>query len=297
MKILTLISLLIAFSANLSVLHAQQTVIHGQLIDFETDQAIPYAHIYFMDGSGGTTTNGNGEFKIILTNENSVTLRFTAIGYQSKMISGEELTDQKVHPFYLQPKIYESGEALVISESIQRYRVRNRRSLMNRGAMQLVAPPKEHVAFGIAQEIKPKTDVLWPLQFRVRIRESGEFADEEITTDSEASTDTFKFRLRFVRVSGDGKPTEEDLIPFPIYQTIPAKQGWLQFNLEEKNIRIEQNRFFILVEWLTDHPDLQQKIPWYDLKLDEGSHYLRLNPIYRWRESSHGLIFDFQYEG
>jgi|GEM_PF-2632034 len=279
------------------VLNAQDSRFEGIILDAESDQTIPYAHIYRVEGGGGTTSNSSGRFTYQTADSNSFTLTISAVGYESKTVSSDRFNPGEQLTILLRPVVYQSADAVVTAGSFSSYRVRNRRSLFNRAAKNLQSPPVEHVAFGFAQMIKPEKTPVWPTQFRFRIDTGDRLFSEDEEQIRENNRGNFTYRLRFVKADSAGMPTETDLVSTPLTVTVPAEQGWVEFDLEKEMLLIDESPFFLLVEWLIDEIETQEILPFYEIKWEKDSHYYRLNPLSRWRESQHGLIFDFRYDG
>ena len=63
---------------------AAQQLVQGKVIDSETGEPVPFASIGVMGTSKGTSSNSNGEFSILITDQ--ATLEVTSLGYQSTRV-------------------------------------------------------------------------------------------------------------------------------------------------------------------------------------------------------------------
>ncbi len=278
------------------LLHAQDSRFEGLILDAESEQPVPFAHIYRAEG-GGTTSNSSGRFTYQTAVSDSFMLTVSAVGYQSKTISSDQFIPGEQLTIHLAPAVYQSEAAVVTAGSFSSYRERIRRSLFNRAAKNIKSPPVEHVAFGFAHRIDPEKSPAWPTQFRFRIDTGDRLFSEDEEPIMEQNRGHFTYRLRFVKADSAGLPTESDLTSTALTVTVPAEPGWVEFDLADVMVMIDESPFFILVEWVIDEIEKQKTVPWYEIRWEKGSHYYRLNPIDRWKESPHGIIFDFRYDG
>lgn len=287
-----------AFCFSISgLLNAQDSRFDGLILDAESEQPVPFAHIYRVESGGGTTSNSSGRFIYQTADSDSFILTISAVGYESKTISSDQFYPGEQLTIRLKPVVHQSEAAVVTAGSFSSYRVRNRRSLFNRAAKNLQSPPVEHVAFGFAQKINPEKTPAWPTHFRFRIDTGDRLFSEDEGSIRDNDRGNFTYRLRFVKADSVGMPTEADLVSTPLTVTVPAEQGWVEFDLEKEMLLIDKSPFFLLVEWLIDEIGNQEILPWYEMRWEKGSHYYRLNPLSGWKESRHGLIFDFRYDG
>ncbi|MFU8812222.1 MAG: carboxypeptidase-like regulatory domain-containing protein [Balneolaceae bacterium] len=265
----------------------------GTVVDTETSEPIPFAHLLVTEsevseaGVRGATSNGSGRFSLHWKSSvDPLTISVQAVGYETK--SSVELPCQSEITIHLNQKVYESGAAVVTSQSMKRKRIRNRRALFNRAARNMTAPPEEHVAYGFAKRLDVGDDPVWPVQFQYRLHVYS-YGDNKPPEPS-----SFRFRLRLVSETDDQKPGD-DLLPQPLYVEVPAENGLVTFDLTQTP-PIQDPRFFVVVEWVTDNPQEASLLPFYAIKYDDGSHYGRLNPLLPWTTVRHGLIFNFEYD-
>ena len=118
MKILIVLFLCLNFSVI-----AQQLTIWGKVVERETNSGLQDANIVVIsETTKGTTTDKNGEFKLIADVLPSDKLIISYVGYEAKSITVAELnnipstptSDGSVfYPFYLDSKIIPSQTVLV----------------------------------------------------------------------------------------------------------------------------------------------------------------------------------------
>lgn len=99
---------------------ASGQVIRGVVLNKQTHDAIPYAAIYFAGTFMGTTADPDGNFQLDITGYVSRPLTFSAVGYYSYAL--QEYTPEEPHTVYLEPKVYEIGEVVISTRSLERKR-------------------------------------------------------------------------------------------------------------------------------------------------------------------------------
>src|SRR4029453_1923934 len=63
-------------------LHAQKKIIFGRIKDFHSDEAIPFASVYFKGTTTGMLSDSSGAFLFSFNQWPSDTLEITCVGYQ-----------------------------------------------------------------------------------------------------------------------------------------------------------------------------------------------------------------------
>ncbi|MBN2410280.1 TonB-dependent receptor [candidate division KSB1 bacterium] len=103
----------------------------GKIVDSKTKMPLPGANILVESGDTGTTTNTNGEYRLILA-PGEYTILVTFMGYEpsrQKLSIRESETKHELN-FMLEPKVLTSGELVVIAQSpdpaIARYEIKAR---------------------------------------------------------------------------------------------------------------------------------------------------------------------------
>ena len=104
-------------------------VINGTIIDSKTDSTICFATIYFNGTFVGTSSDINGNFKLDISKNASMTLTVSSIGYYSVTLS-DFLTDKPLI-IYLEPKVFEINDVFVSAKSLARKRKVNLRLFKN----------------------------------------------------------------------------------------------------------------------------------------------------------------------
>ncbi len=99
---------------------AYNQIIKGTVFDNKTKNAIGFASIYFNGTFVGTTSDKSGCFVLDVSNNSTMPLVISAIGYYSTTITG--FSTGEVIRVYLKPKDYELQEAVIKTNSLKRKR-------------------------------------------------------------------------------------------------------------------------------------------------------------------------------
>lgn len=270
--------------------------ISGKVLDSQTDEAIAYAHIYAMELGNGAVSDQNGRFQYMKGSELPIRFRITAIGYEEKVVETEVFGEEELL-IKLNPVVIDGGEAVVTADVLKESRIRNRRGWLNRGTIQIKAPPTENVAFGVAQKIDFESPPIFPKSYSVRLN----LADPPTSSGKKIEykkADSLKFRLRFVKTDSVGLPGDRDLTGVQIIEIFPAQNGNLTFNLSNYNLLIYESEFYVVIEWLVDdlYRSGEWQIPNYEIRGGDKPHYYRFNLFDRWRKLDYGLVYDLRFE-
>ena len=84
----------------------------GTVLDSTTKTTIPYADIYFPDLKTGTTTNVDGQFTIVDSKQNTITVQISYMGYKT-VTQKINLKETKLQTFYLQEEHFQLDEIVV----------------------------------------------------------------------------------------------------------------------------------------------------------------------------------------
>ena len=101
-------------------LAAYTQVLKGTVYDAKTKNTIPYASVYFNGTFAGTTSNQQGSFELDRSNNLSMPVTISAIGYYSVTIA--DVSKESLPRIYLNPKEYALKEAVVKTKSLVRRR-------------------------------------------------------------------------------------------------------------------------------------------------------------------------------
>lgn len=104
------------------LLYAQDNQYAGLILDTETNQPVPYAHIYRAEDSGGATSNSSGIFTYQSTGSGSFRLIISAVGYDKKTISSNHLIQGEHLKIPIESALYQSEPAVVTASSFSSFR-------------------------------------------------------------------------------------------------------------------------------------------------------------------------------
>ena len=95
----------------LSQLQAQKIELHGQVLDKETKEKVPYAHIYSESQKIGVNSSDNGYYHFVIDKENlNTNIYVSCLGYETLILKAKELKKKTI---YLQPRIEVLDEVVI----------------------------------------------------------------------------------------------------------------------------------------------------------------------------------------
>ena len=100
-------------------------IIRGTILDVTTKSGIPFASVYFNATFAGITSDKDGNFELDVSNNGSMPLTISAVGYFSVTLA--RFQTAKHLYISLTPKMYELTEAHVKAKSLKAKRQRNLR--------------------------------------------------------------------------------------------------------------------------------------------------------------------------
>ncbi len=131
------------FLCSVGSLSAAQnrSIFLGIVVDQATQTAIPYAHVTFDGTAIGTSANLDGQFELKISNTAlPVTLRISCIGYKSKTLTVNEVSNDRLK-ITLQP-VTTSLDGVVVSANKPRKKDRNRAHRLVKRALRKI--PKNY---------------------------------------------------------------------------------------------------------------------------------------------------------
>lgn len=122
MRKITLLILLIYFNTS-----AYSQVIKGTIKDNVTKNNISFAVVYFNGTFMGTHADQNGYFELNISNNLSMPLTISALGYYSLTIP--DLSANKYYRIYLTPKVFELNEVVISAKASAKARKERKTNL------------------------------------------------------------------------------------------------------------------------------------------------------------------------
>jgi len=218
-----LLTILILIASQITIAQIQ-----GIVKDIETKKTIPFVNIWVENENIGTTSNDIGEFELSNT-DRSMTIIFSAIGYDVKKINGNSINDE----IQLKPIVTELEEVEINSrkEEIRRNIGAFKKSRIN-----------HYFACGKLPWITARY-----FEYRNDYIETPLIKNITVLTNSEIKNS--KFQVRLYEKDKDGKPG--NLISRNNIIGIAKKGKKLnEIDISKHNIRFPEEGLYIAIEWL-----------------------------------------------
>ncbi len=259
MKYLTLF-LLICFCVCSAYAQWQ---IEGKLLKNPGNKPIAFANIGIINSPVGTISNEDGSFSLRIPEKYSKdSILFSALGFQRKSFSVDYFTTNQT------PVIYLSEEATLLNSVmvLGKPTIKSKATLGNRkfdsgsiytdsvaaGAAMALLIENKYPAYN--PELVPPYYIK---RARLRIAKN--------------TMDDFKIRVRILEHDTVSGLPGNDLFHENKIIISSINKGWIEFDLERYNIRIERKSFFIAFEWLVDKEDRV-------IMVDQFNEFKRLYP-------------------
>ena len=233
---------MIVFLCFIGHLGLGQIVIKGNVQDIKIGAPIPYANIGILDTEAGTISNFDGSFQLIIPDSLKLErVIFSAIGYERTEIAVPKASVLNLKiALKEKPTILKEVEVRASKERNQKWLGNKKRGLLP-GAITFL---DSATAGGAVALLISKKDTALDYVEQVRVRVF-------LNTLSE-----FKIRVRFLEVDSlnDNQPGE-DIIFKTIIASSSIRKGWLDIDLSDHNIIINQDKFYLMLEWLYEESD------------------------------------------
>lgn len=237
--------LLIAFAIP-SDISFGQVVIHGQLINKETQKPVPYANIGILNSNVGTLSNLDGSFSIPIPSKHKRdTLIFSALGFTKKAVPIPFIS-QKEHLTVLLSERATLLSSIVISDKRQPNKTFELGNSSFKGGV--IVTDTTYAGRSVSLLIENKQPHLQEdLKFPVYL----EKARLRIFRNN---LEVIKFRVRVNDVDSLTGQPGNDLLPKSIVVESTSRQGWLEFDLSHLNLQVSKP-FFLTFEQILDLRD------------------------------------------
>jgi hypothetical protein len=227
---------------------AQEINIKGILVNERDHSPVAYANIGILNTPVGTISNEDGTFELSIPGKfHEEQLLFAALGFERKSFMVKDLSKENKNTITLteQPTLLKNltvkshrPQPTVTAEMGNQYSNEGSiyaDSAAAGSAMALLIEnkyPSYHPSLTVPYHIK---------NAKLKI--------------SHNTFDRFKIRIRFLSVDSVTGLPDKDLVNQNIIAASGMKKGWLKFDLEKYNIRIQRQSFFIVFEWLLEDED------------------------------------------
>lgn len=208
----------------------QNAKLTGEIKDYETNQALPYATIEIFSLKTGTITDKNGKFNLeIAPNDlNTDSINFSFIGYETLKMSINDFIE-KEKTVKLKEKSIELGEIKIIPKkySTEIIGIKDKEPWSMQYANLFSGNKGNYI-----KNKKGKTGWIKSVSYYIH-------PDGHPTTP---------FRIRIYNVGNDKKPGQDILNQNLV---VSAKEsGWFTVDISEFNIPFPENGAFVMMEWI-----------------------------------------------
>jgi hypothetical protein len=221
----------------------QNVDLTGEIIDYKTNQALPYATIEIFNLKSGTITDKNGIFHLEIKPNDLITdsLNFSFVGYETKKMSiNDFLKTEKI--IKLKEKPIEIGEIKIIPKKYSEIIIGIKdKKPWSKQYSNLFSGNKGNYI----KNKKEKTG--WIKSVSYYIHPDG--------------NPTTPFRVRIYDVSKDKKPGKDILNHNLVVSA--KKSGWFTVDVSEYNIPFPENGAFVMMEWINsgDEYYFEKEVP------------------------------------
>jgi len=204
---------------------SQEKIIMGQIIDAETQEAIPYATIMFLKTGDGVISDYNGKFELEFNSENVDTLKFASIGYVSRKLATNKVLKRNVIKVTLNKDLIKVPQ-VDIKASDYYNKIYGNKGLVALGALYMDTNGQE-VALYIKNKEK-KAGLIHKIHFKL----------------SKKGNMDAPFRIRIYKPDSVGKPGEDILNEILVVKP-ETKKSWFTVDISAYDIKFPQEGLFI----------------------------------------------------
>ena len=241
-------NIIVLFISVSAVLHAQDITIKGVLVSANGKQPIGYANIGILDTPVGTISNEDGTFELTVPEKFSEhNLLFAALGFERKSFVIRELSPDKNNVISLEERATVLGNVTVKSTranpSVQ---MELGNQYYNEGSIYADSAAAGSAMALLIENKYPAYEERLTTPYHIK---SARLRIAHNTFEN------FKVRIRFLAVDSLTNLPGKDLVNQNIIETSGMKKGWMKFDLQKYNIRINRPSFFLVFEWLLEDED------------------------------------------
>jgi hypothetical protein len=243
---------------------AQITAVSGVLINEGDKSPIGYANIGILNSPVGTISNQDGSFELQIPHKyQDEKILFAALGYERKSFALSELSTEKKNTIEMTEQITVLNNITVRSHRLNpSLLVELGNQYHNEGSIYA-----DSAAAGSAMALLIENK--YP-DYNERLNPPFHLKKAKLRI-SHNTFDNFKIRIRFLSIDSITGLPDKDLVNQNIIVSSGMRRGWLNFDLEKYNIRIQSQAFFVAFEWLLEDEDRL-------LLLDQYKEYRRQFP-------------------
>lgn len=228
-RIIFLVIFLISTNAG----YSQDKTITAKILDQSSNKPIPYVNVGIAQKQTGTVSNSLGIFSLVIPDSLTYeSLIVSAIGYETKSISVQELVREKEVNIFLTPKIYNLDRVTVSASKLKNQTVGIRWNGLIKVAGMI---EDDNLGYEFALGMKCR-------RYPCIIKK----VDLEIVNNE---FNPALFRLNIYE-SKQEKPST-NILHNPIFVKTDLNEGTLEIPLNEDSIWVNKD-FFVSLEWIHD---------------------------------------------
>ncbi|GMN11679.1 carboxypeptidase-like regulatory domain-containing protein [Croceitalea sp. MTPC9] len=213
---------------------AQNVDFEGSVIDFKTNDAIPYVNISFLNTLKGTSTTEEGKFHLEIPKDYlQKKIHVSSLGYKDTILMAQSL--------------YKTKQLKMVAASFELEEVVVAKKL---GASQILNPISSYsITSGFDSSSTPWVLALYfpnigaskkyLKTITVFFRQKNEFTREKA-----------KFRLRFYNVDSKSKMPNKDMVQKSIILESVRTYDYTSIDISSLKLQMPQNGVYIGLEWL-----------------------------------------------
>ncbi|SHJ19342.1 CarboxypepD_reg-like domain-containing protein [Mesonia phycicola] len=214
--------LLILLISNFTFSQIQSVIVNNN-----TKEVIPYVNIWVENEDIGTTSNNNGEFELNINN--SKTIIFSAIGFETKKI----ISDSIKSVITLNPTVTQLEEVIIQNK-------------LETKEISIGKFKKSKIDFYYSTGKKP-----WIVARFFKYQEAYKNTPflNKINVLTNSDIDNAKFNIRLYSIDSNGEP-DEYIYQENIIGTAEKGKNITEVDVSNLNIQFPKEGFFVAIEWL-----------------------------------------------
>ena len=225
------------------IVHSQEKIISGKVLNFENSEPLPYVNIGIKNKTVGTVSNNNGLFKLSLNDKvtSKDTVIFSYIGFKTEKYLVSEL-NKITEPILLHSKNMELDEVVVSSKKIKLKSKKIGRTSKGLGLTHM-----NYYSY-YEKDVDDRLSKERGMKLKIRRNCHIEGLNFKITSNDFTS---LKFRVNFYKTE-NGLPTELLVKENIVFEIKDNFLGWFKVDLEPYKIYLKKDveEVAVTIQWL-----------------------------------------------
>lgn len=279
-----LLSMLLLFISLAT--YSQNKLIKGNILNFESNEPLPYVNIGIIDKSVGTVSDKNGFFKLLLNKHvtSKDTIVFSHVGFKTEKFLVSDLNKLE-EPISLLPQNMELDEVVLNSKKIDFKSKKIGRTSKGLGLM--------HSNFYTAYEKNVDDRLSKEKGMKLTVRRNCYIKNLNFNITSN-DFKSLKFRVNFYKIK-DGLPTDLIVHENIIFEIRDNYLGWYNVDLEKYNIYLNSKieEIAVTIQWL-ESVKTNEKSKYFAISTSSSpahTGYFREKAMDKWNKASQNLSF------